>query len=55
MQEGQRVLVMEHTSDDWYVVLPLITIGVRLNVYLRWTGEIDGKRGLIPAAYVKML
>ena len=22
---------------------------------LRWTGEIDGRRGLIPAAYVKML
>lgn len=21
----------------------------------RWTGEIDGRRGLIPAAYVKVL
>ncbi|KAM5532652.1 hypothetical protein V8D89_013696 [Ganoderma adspersum] len=37
LEEGDRVLVIEKTSDDW------------------WTGEIDGRRGLIPAAYVKLL
>ncbi|KAJ3551922.1 hypothetical protein NP233_g12988 [Leucocoprinus birnbaumii] len=37
LKEGQRVLVIERTSDDW------------------WTGEIDGKKGLFPAAYVKLL
>ncbi|PIL36641.1 hypothetical protein GSI_00330 [Ganoderma sinense ZZ0214-1] len=37
LEEGDRVLVIEKTSDDW------------------WTGEMDGRRGLIPAAYVKLL
>lgn len=37
LEEGDRVFVIEKTSDDW------------------WTGEIDGRRGLIPAAYVKSL
>ncbi|KAI0723555.1 SH3 domain-containing protein [Earliella scabrosa] len=37
LSEGDRVLVVERTSDDW------------------WTGELDGRRGLIPAAYVKVL
>ncbi|KAH9921508.1 SH3-domain-containing protein [Epithele typhae] len=35
--EGQRILVVERTTDDW------------------WTGELNGQRGLIPAAYVKVL
>ncbi|KAF8164856.1 hypothetical protein B0H34DRAFT_648154 [Crassisporium funariophilum] len=35
--EGQRVLVTERTSDDW------------------WTGEVNGKKGLFPASYVKLL
>jgi len=34
---GQRILVTERTSNDW------------------WTGEVDDKRGLFPAAYVKIL
>ncbi|KAG9010859.1 hypothetical protein FRB94_009561 [Tulasnella sp. JGI-2019a] len=35
--EGQRIRIVEHTSDDW------------------WTGELDGKEGLFPATYVKIL
>ncbi|KAF7982305.1 hypothetical protein HWV62_28984 [Athelia sp. TMB] len=34
---GQRLLVTERTSDDW------------------WTGEVDGRSGLFPATYVKLL
>ncbi|KAF9563309.1 SH3-domain-containing protein [Agrocybe pediades] len=35
--EGQRILLLERTSDDW------------------WTGEVNGKKGLFPASYVKAL
>jgi len=34
---GQRILVVEHSSDEW------------------WTGELDGRKGLFPASYVKAL
>ncbi|KAF7776791.1 hypothetical protein Agabi119p4_5184 [Agaricus bisporus var. burnettii] len=37
LKEGQRVLVIERTSGDW------------------WTGEMNGKKGLFPASYVKLL
>ncbi|OSX60494.1 hypothetical protein POSPLADRAFT_1147923 [Postia placenta MAD-698-R-SB12] len=37
IKEGERVLIVERTSDDW------------------WTGELDGRRGLVPAAYVKLI
>jgi len=37
IQAGERILVTERTSDDW------------------WMGEIDGRKGLIPASYVKAL
>ncbi|PCH41559.1 SH3-domain-containing protein [Wolfiporia cocos MD-104 SS10] len=37
IQEGQRILIVEKTSDDW------------------WTGECEGRKGLVPAAYVKLL
>ncbi|GJE84802.1 SH3 domain-containing protein [Phanerochaete sordida] len=37
LEEGQRVLIIERTSDDW------------------WTGEYEGRRGLVPASYVKVL
>ncbi|KAI0761769.1 hypothetical protein BC629DRAFT_994960 [Irpex lacteus] len=37
LQEGQRVYVVEKTSDDW------------------WTAIYEGKRGLVPASYVKLL
>ncbi|KJA21643.1 hypothetical protein HYPSUDRAFT_41763 [Hypholoma sublateritium FD-334 SS-4] len=37
IEEGERVLVTERTSDDW------------------WTGEVNGKKGLFPASYVKLL
>ncbi|CCM03978.1 uncharacterized protein FIBRA_06134 [Fibroporia radiculosa] len=37
IQEGQRLVIVEKSSDDW------------------WTGEVDGRRGLVPATYVKML
>ncbi|KAF9523461.1 hypothetical protein CPB83DRAFT_862843 [Crepidotus variabilis] len=35
--EGDRILLTERTSDDW------------------WTGEIDGRKGLFPASYAKVL
>ncbi|KAI0082481.1 SH3-domain-containing protein [Panus rudis PR-1116 ss-1] len=37
LAEGDRVLVIEKPSDDW------------------WKGESNGKQGLFPAAYVKLL
>ncbi|KAH9483093.1 Protein csh3 [Psilocybe cubensis] len=37
VSEGDRILVVERTSDDW------------------WTGEVNGKKGLFPASYVKLL
>jgi len=37
LEEGDRVFIVEKTSDDW------------------WTGEMDGRKGLVPAAYVKVL
>ncbi|KIP09806.1 hypothetical protein PHLGIDRAFT_125956 [Phlebiopsis gigantea 11061_1 CR5-6] len=36
LQEGQHVLIVERTSDDW------------------WTAEYQGKRGLVPASYMKV-
>jgi abl interactor 2 len=37
VSEGERVLVTDRTSDDW------------------WTAEVDGKHGLVPASYLKLL
>ncbi|KAN0140158.1 SH3 domain containing protein [Lactarius tabidus] len=37
LREGDRVLVTERTSSDW------------------WTGEINGRSGLFPMSYVKLL
>jgi len=37
LREGERVLVTEKTSSDW------------------WTGEVDGRSGLFPVSYVKLL
>jgi len=37
LHDGQRVLVVEKTSADW------------------WTGESEGRRGLFPASYVKVV
>jgi len=37
LRVGERVLVTEKTSSDW------------------WTGEVDGRSGLFPALYVKLL
>jgi abl interactor 2 len=37
VSEGDRVLVVDRTSDDW------------------WTAELDGRRGLVPASYLKLL
>jgi len=34
--EGETVLIIERTSDDW------------------WTGEVNGRKGLFPASYVKL-
>lgn len=37
IKEGERILVTERSSDDW------------------WTGEVNGKSGLFPASYAKLL
>ncbi|CAE6495571.1 unnamed protein product [Rhizoctonia solani] len=37
VRQGDRFIVVERTSDDW------------------WTGEINGRRGLLPASYVRLL
>jgi len=37
LRAGERVLVTEQTSSDW------------------WTGEVDGRSGLFPATYAKLL
>ncbi len=56
LEEGDRVFVIETTSDDWYVSIYVCCVVVLFTyVACRWTGEIDGRRGLIPAAYVKSL
>ncbi len=50
------MFVVEKTSDDWYVSVYVYCVMLLLTyVACRWTGEIDGRRGLIPAAYVKLL
>ncbi|CAE6424216.1 unnamed protein product [Rhizoctonia solani] len=37
VRQGDRFVIVERTSDDW------------------WTGEINGRRGLLPASYVRIL
>ncbi|CAE6520910.1 unnamed protein product [Rhizoctonia solani] len=37
VRQGDRFVILEKTSDDW------------------WTGEINGRRGLVPASYVRIL
>lgn len=37
VREGDKLTIVERTSDDW------------------WTGEINGRRGLLPASYVRIL
>ncbi|CAE6430891.1 unnamed protein product [Rhizoctonia solani] len=37
VHQGDRFVIVERTSDDW------------------WTGEINGRRGLVPASYVRIL
>ncbi|KAI0733409.1 SH3-domain-containing protein [Fomitopsis betulina] len=57
--EGEWAEAMyEYTSDDPGDLT--LEEGVRVLIVERtsddwWTGEIDGRRGLVPAAYVKML
>jgi abl interactor 2 len=55
LQEGQRVLVLERTSDDWCVSLYCLTRIASYHVSVRWTAEYQGKRGLVPASYVQVL
>ena len=54
VRESQRVLIVEKPSDDWYAFLyvPQSRITYLLS---RWTAELDGKRGLVPASYVKTM
>ncbi|CAE6400492.1 unnamed protein product [Rhizoctonia solani] len=37
VRQGDRFVIVERTSDDW------------------WTGEINGRRGLVPASYIRIL
>lgn len=37
VRQGERFVIVERTSDDW------------------WTGEVNGRRGLVPASYVRIL
>ncbi|KEP53857.1 SH3 domain Src-like 3 domain protein [Rhizoctonia solani 123E] len=37
VRQGERFMIVERTSDDW------------------WTGEVNGRRGLLPASYVRIL
>ncbi|KAG8754034.1 hypothetical protein FRC11_006889 [Ceratobasidium sp. 423] len=37
VRQGDRFVIVERTSDDW------------------WTGEVNGRRGLVPASYVRIL
>ncbi|KAG5645261.1 hypothetical protein DXG03_006563 [Asterophora parasitica] len=56
---GERVLVTERTSDDWYVLDSLLISweidGVCHAMCYRWTGKFNGKSGLFPATYVQLL
>lgn len=56
IRANQNVWVTERTSDDWYA-FPVhwrlcILKAIQFN---RWTGEFEGKTGLFPASYVKIL
>lgn len=53
LQEGQRVLIVERTSDDW-LVNSLTLVTELLLTFCRWTGEYQGRRGLVPASYMKV-
>ena len=57
LRARQRVLVTEKTSDDWCVHIPVQIVYSALiyTLFRRWTGEINGKTGLFPASYVKLL
>ncbi|KAG5651678.1 hypothetical protein H0H81_007839 [Sphagnurus paluster] len=59
IKEGQRVLVTERTSDDWCgPAFHFLDIWVVVNWFFllcRWTGEYNGRKGLFPASYVKIL
>lgn len=57
LKEGQRVLVIERTSNDWCVSSFRSDRHLHIVECLpfRWTGEFDGKKGLFPASYVKLL
>ena len=57
LRAGERVWVTEQTSDDWCAYSKLSAPHPRIFIlsYTRWTGEIDGRSGLFPTAYVKLL
>jgi hypothetical protein len=58
IQSGSRVFVTAKSSDDWWVVFVSWILNVALADFLfRWTGQIEGqgKEGLFPASYVKLL
>lgn len=54
IRESQRILIVERPSDDWRVYL-YITVFSFTHLSPRWKAELDGKQGLVPASYVKIL
>lgn len=56
LRAGERVLVTEQSSSDW-CACPKLSISdpKYSSSYPRWTGEVDGRSGLFPASYVKLL
>lgn len=59
LREGERVLVTEETSEEWYACVQLLYwFDHEANHHVarsRWTGEIGGRSGIFPKSYVKLL
>lgn len=56
IETGTRVFVTDKSSEDWSVFSFLTVVMSDLDV-CRWTGQIEGqgRQGLFPASYVKLL
>lgn len=54
VKEGQDVWVIERTSGDWFVKSTRNKRALFHPFISRWTGEVNGRRGLFPASYVRI-
>ncbi|KLO15726.1 hypothetical protein SCHPADRAFT_247019 [Schizopora paradoxa] len=50
-----RIKVTSRDSDDWYPHSFIVDFSLTFTLHSRWTGEIDGRSGLFPASYAKLL